>query len=82
MAYERYVEVRLPHGCVVDEELWQRVQNKIKELDGTRSKGRKHCYPLSGLLLFNDGSSFEVAVLGEEMLPNPPTTTTEPTRLG
>ena len=58
MPYERYVEVKLPHGCVVDEQLWHRVQNKIKELDGTRARGRKHCYPLSGLLFFDDGSSF------------------------
>ena len=58
MPYERYVEVKLPHGCVVDERLWQRVQDKIKELDGTRTKGTKHCYPLSGLLFFDDGSGF------------------------
>ena len=58
MAYERYTEIKLEHGCVINEGLWQRVQEKVKELDGTRSKGRKHCYPLSGLLLFNDGSSF------------------------
>ena len=58
MPYERYVEVKLAHGCVVDEGLWQRVQDKIKELDNSRAQASKHCYPLSGLLVLNDGSNF------------------------
>ena len=31
--YERFVEVELAHGSVVDEGLWQRVQDKVKELE-------------------------------------------------
>ena len=33
MPYERFTEVELSHGCVIDEKLWQRVQDKVKELD-------------------------------------------------
>ena len=58
MPYDRYTEVKLNHGCVIDEELWQRVQDKIKDLDESRARGVKRCYPLSGLLVFNDGSGF------------------------
>ena len=58
MPYERYAEAKLGHGCVIDEGLWQRVQDKVKELDGVRAKATRHCYPLSGLLVFDDGSSF------------------------
>ena len=58
MPYERFTEVELDHGCVIDKELWQRVQDKIKELDESRAQATKHCYPLSGLLVFSDGSSF------------------------
>ena len=58
MPYERYVEVKLAHGCVVDEGLWQRVQDKVRELDESRAQASKHCYPLSGLLVFGDGSNF------------------------
>ena len=58
MPYERFTEVELSHGCVVDKELWQRVQDKVKELDNSRAQATKHCYPLSGLLVFSDGSSF------------------------
>ncbi len=58
MPYERYTEVELGHGCVIDAGLWQRVQDKVKELDGSRTQATIHCYPLSGLLVFTDGSSF------------------------
>lgn len=58
MPYECYTEVELEHGCVIDKELWQKVQNKIKELDESRTQATKHCYPLSGILVFKDGSSF------------------------
>ena len=58
MPYERYAEAELGHGCVIDESLWHLVQAKIKELDETRAKTTRHCYPLSGLLFFDDGSSF------------------------
>ena len=58
MPYERFAEVELEHGCVVDKELWQRVQAKVKELDNSRAQATKRCYPLTGLLVYTDGSSF------------------------
>ena len=62
MPYERYTEVKLDHGCVIDESLWQRVQDKIKELDESRTQATKRCYPLSGLLYFAEGSNFTGSV--------------------
>ena len=58
MPYERYTEVELDHGCVIGKDLWQRVQDKVKELDESRAQATRHCYPLSGLLVFSDGSNF------------------------
>ncbi len=58
MPYERFAEVKLEHGCVIDEGLWQRVQDKVKELDKSRAQATKGCYPLTGLLVFSDGSRF------------------------
>ena len=58
MPYERFVEVKLEHGCVIDIGLWQRVQDKVKELDKSRAQAVNHCYPLSGLLVFPDGSGY------------------------
>ena len=58
MPYERFAEVELEHGCVIDKGLWQRVQDKVKELDKSRAQATKSCYPLTGLLVFNDGSRF------------------------
>mgnify|MGYP000320944030 CR=1 FL=1 len=58
MPYNRYIEVDLPHGSVIDESLWQRVQDKIKEIKNSKAKYEKRCYPLSGLLYLEDGSKF------------------------
>ena len=58
MPYERFAEVELGHGCVVDEGLWHKVQDKVRELDESRTRSVRHCYPLSGLLFFDDGSNF------------------------
>lgn len=58
MAYERYTEVELQHGSVIDVGLWQMVQDKVKDLDKSRAHATKHCYPLSGLLVYPDGSNF------------------------
>ena len=58
MPYERFAEVALEHGCVIDKGLWQQVQDKVKELDESRAQATRHCYPLSGLLVFTDGSNF------------------------
>ena len=38
MPYERFAEVELGHGCVIDKELWRRVQDKVKELDESRAQ--------------------------------------------
>ena len=38
MPYERFTEVELGHGCVIDKGLWQKVQDKVKELDESRSQ--------------------------------------------
>ena len=58
MPYERYAEAKLEHGCVVDEGLWQRVPDKVKEIGESRAQAINYCYPLSGLSFFNDESSF------------------------
>ena len=58
MPYERFAEVELGHGCVIDEGLWRRVQDKVKELDNSRAQATKRCYPLTGLLVYTDGSNF------------------------
>ncbi len=41
MPYERYTEVKLGHGCVIDESLWQKAQDKIKELDESRTQATR-----------------------------------------
>ena len=38
MPYERFTEVELTHGCVIDKRLWQQVQDKVKELDNSRAQ--------------------------------------------
>ena len=58
MPYDRYVEVSLAHGRVIDQQLWDQVQVKIKRMNGLKSKGMVRCYPLSGLLQYEDGSTF------------------------
>ena len=58
MPYERFTEVELEHGCVIDKGLWQQVQDKVKELDESRAQATRHCFPLSGLLVLSDGSRF------------------------
>lgn len=60
MAYDRYEAVDLPHGCVVDGELFKRVQETAEELGGNKRKNTRltRVYLLSGLLQYEDGSSF------------------------
>lgn len=58
MPYERFTEVQFDYGYVIERDLWDKVQAKIIEMDNSRAKGTKRCYPLSGLLEFTDGSSF------------------------
>lgn len=58
MPYDRYTEVDFDYGCVIDEKLWDEVQEKIQKMEGARVRGKKRCYPLSGILTFDDGSTF------------------------
>ena len=58
MPYERYTEVTFDYGCVVNKDLWDAVQKKVKDMDDSRSRGVQRCYPLSGLLMYEDGSKF------------------------
>lgn len=61
MSYELYVLVDLPHGCVIDLELWHKVQDTVQRLKGSKAKNTciSRVYLLSGLLkLAKDGSNF------------------------
>ena|GEM_PF-1804814 len=61
MSYDQYAIVDLPHGCVVDIELFEKVQTTTKNLKGSKAKVTriKRVYPLSGILkLGKDGSNF------------------------
>jgi DNA invertase Pin-like site-specific DNA recombinase len=60
MPYDRYAEVELPHGCLIDITLWQKVQKTIQMMRGRKDKNLNinRVYPLSGLLVFKDGSRF------------------------
>lgn len=59
MPYEKYEEVELPHGCVVDKKLWDEVQKAIIKISGDKLKNTKvtKIYLLSGLLKNKDGKS-------------------------
>jgi DNA invertase Pin-like site-specific DNA recombinase len=54
-----YRHIQLPHGCIIDRELWDQVQEKIIRF---RKKHREHgggrVYLLSGLLQHEDGSTY------------------------
>lgn len=58
MPYDRYTEIKFNHGYVIDKDLWKRVQEKVKKMYESKTRGIKHCYPLSGLLMLKDGSHF------------------------
>ncbi len=60
MAYEKYEKIDLPHGCVIDRNLWDRVQAVVERIAGTRNttKHFKRVYPLKGILQFKDGTTF------------------------
>lgn len=61
--HERYQEIDLPHGAVIDRDLWTQVQKKVAELassSGKHKNGENRVYPLSsGLLRFEDGTGFK-----------------------
>lgn len=58
-----YHEINLPHGPVVDLDLWQQVQKKLAILadsSGKHKNGQNRVYPLSGgLLQFLDKTAFK-----------------------
>ncbi len=60
MPYEYYQRVELPHGCVIDRQLWDDVQATVQAITGKRQKstGLKRVYVLSGLLAYSDGTPF------------------------
>ena len=60
LPYEKYAEIDLPHGGVVDLELWNNVQKKLVENAGKKQKNLRltRVYPLSKLLRHQDGSPF------------------------
>lgn len=61
MPYDQNRIVDLPHGCVVDIKLWERVQETVSKLKGNKAKNTRlqRIYPLSGLLRYGpDGSNF------------------------
>ena len=60
MPYDNYAEIELPHGCVVDRELWGQVQETVKRLAGNKTKNTRvnRVYPLSEILKYHDGSNF------------------------
>ena len=61
MSFEQHKEVDLPHGCVVDSKLFEKVQATVRDLKGNKAKVTriKRVYPLSGILkLKKDGSNF------------------------
>jgi DNA invertase Pin-like site-specific DNA recombinase len=60
MAYERFEEIDLPHGCVIDKKLWDQVQVAIAHIAGQKYKNTniRKVYPLSGLLRYKDGTPF------------------------
>lgn len=60
LAYDQYAEIDLPHGCVIDADLFERVQLKVTELAGNKSKNLKlnRVYVLAGLLKAPDEVRF------------------------
>lgn len=60
MPYDQCAEVDLPHGCVVDINLWNQVQETVVQVAGNKTKNTqvKRVYPLSGILKYQDGTTF------------------------
>lgn len=60
LPYDRHAIVDLPHGCVVDKALWDRIQFLVsqRKFKKTKEVGTRKIYPLSGLLRYQDGSPF------------------------
>ena len=61
MPYDRHVIVDLPHGVVIDLDIWKAVQSTVAKVAAVKTKNTniKRIYPLSGgLLKYIDGSPF------------------------
>lgn len=61
MPFEHYKLIELPHGCVIDRELFEKVQVMVQSLKGRKAKNTciKKVYLLTGLLTYEkDGTSF------------------------
>lgn len=60
MPYDCYREIKLPHGEVIDRQLWDRVQEVVERIGGSRDKNTRtrEVYPLSTLLKYDDMSAF------------------------
>ncbi len=61
MPYERYTEVVLPHGEVIDLNLWNRVQQTVERINSSKVKNTnvKKIFLLSSILkLQSDNASF------------------------
>lgn len=58
--FDKHHEVDLPHGCVIDIELWNEVQETREQIQKkTNRNGRSHrIYPLSSLILTEKGNQF------------------------
>jgi hypothetical protein len=60
MPYDRYVDVELSYGSLIDDALWNQVQCTVKKIRGSKDKNTKinRVYPLSGILKSKNGSNF------------------------
>jgi len=60
LPYDKYKEIELPHGCVIDIDLWNGVQNTLAQIAGKNTKNTRltRIYSLSGILKSTDGSPF------------------------
>jgi hypothetical protein len=60
MPYDRYQEIELPHGELLDRELWDRVQERVESIRGRNGKNTRinRVYPLQGILKVYDGTNF------------------------
>jgi DNA invertase Pin-like site-specific DNA recombinase len=61
LAYEGYAEIDLPHGCVIDMELFDRVQIKVEELAGNKQKNIRvdRVNVLAGILKSPEGVNLQ-----------------------
>ncbi len=60
LPYEKYKEIELPHGCVIDLSLWNSVQSTLAQTAGNKTKNTRltRIYTLSGILRSIDGTPF------------------------